>query len=113
MNDLPWIKYRPDRMYLDLLGMSKDGKVAHVALFNYTLINDGPPANDNETLREITNCQSADWSRVKRELIGKGWVESSKYFLHRGTIKTLNESKETFVENQNRTAAATALTLKL
>ncbi len=106
MNDLPWIKYRPKTMYLDLIGMSKDAKIAHVALFNYTLFNDGPPPNDNDKLREITNCAPADWARTKRELIDKGWLETSKYFLHRGTIKTLNESKETFVENNNRTAAA-------
>lgn len=106
MNDLPWVKYEAQRMFLDLLGMSPWGKIAHVALFNYTLINDGPPANDNDSLRDITGCPPAEWGRTKRELLGKGWIETPKYFLHRGTNKTLNEAKETFVGNQNRSLAA-------
>lgn len=105
MNDLPWVKYEPQRMFMDLLGMSPWGKIAHVALFNYTLNNDGPPANDNETLRDITGCPPGDWGRTKRDLLGKGYLETANYFLHRGTIKTLNESKEIYVANQNKSLA--------
>lgn len=99
-------------MFLDLLGLSVWSKVSHVALFNYTLINDGPPLNDNDSLRDITGCPPTEWAKVKRELLGKGWLETPKYFLHRGTIKTLNEAKEIFVGNQNQTAAASRKTTR-
>ena len=113
MNDLPWIKYEPRRMFLDLIGMSPWGKISHVALFNYTLFNDGPPPNDNEKLREITNCPAGDWGRTKLELMTKGWMETNGYFLHRGTIKTLNEAKETHVANQNRSLGASKASYRL
>lgn len=109
MNDLPFIFYRPRDMYLDTIGMSKEGKVAHRQLADYVWINDGPPANDNDILREIANCAASDWGRVKRELVGKGWVENPKFFLHKGIVKTLNYSKEKAVESYNKTCTANRL----
>jgi hypothetical protein len=109
MNDLPFIFYRPRDMFLDTVGMSKEGKVAHRQLADYVWYNDGPAANENELLREITSCAISDWARVKRELIGKGWVETPKFFLHKGIIKTLNYSKKKAVESHNKTAAANKL----
>jgi hypothetical protein len=106
VNDLPWIKYDASRMYLDMIGMSRDTKVAHIALFNYTIINDGPPLNEDAVLRDITGISTGDWAATKGGLLQKGWIESGKFFLHRGTIKSLNESKAAVVENHNRTALA-------
>ncbi len=109
MNDLYYIFYDARRMYLDTVGMSKEGKVAHRQLCDYIWFNDGPPSSDNEQLRQIASCAESDWGRVKRELLGKGWVESPKFFLHRGAIKSLNESKVRYVENFNRTCKANGL----
>lgn len=109
MNDLPFIFYRPRDMYLDTMGMTKEGKIAHRQLADYTWFNDGPPLNDNDTLRDLTTCTAADWGRVKRELVGKGWVETPKFFLHKGIVKTLNYSKEKAVESYNKTCTANRL----
>jgi hypothetical protein len=106
MNDLYFIKYKPNLMMLDTLGMSKEGKVAHRQLFDMTIIQDGPPLNDDTTLRELASCDPKDWGRVKGELIGKGWKVKGDYFLHKGTIETLNESKAEYVASYNRTAPA-------
>ena len=106
MNDLPWIKYDARRMYLDMMGVSVYTERAHRRLFDYTIFNDGPPLNDNDVLRQITGIEAANWAKTKGELMGKGWLETAKFFLHRGTIESLNESKIMFVSNHNQTAAA-------
>ena len=106
MNDLHFIKYIPKLMMLDTLGMSPLGKVAHRQLFDMTIINDGPPLDDDDVLRELTSCPKSDWARVKGELRTKGYKSIGGYFLHAGTIKTLNESKQEFVSSFNRTAKA-------
>ena|ERR1035437_1709939 len=103
MNDLPWIKFKPDRMMLDILGMSALCKVAHFQLFCMTIINDGPRLDDDDVLRELTTCPKTDWARVKGELRQKGYKSVGGYFLHAGTIKTLNESKVEYVASYNRT----------
>lgn len=92
-------------MMLDTFGMSALGKVAHRQLFDMTIINDGPPLDDDDVLRELTSCPKTDWARVKGELRLKGYKSVGGYFLHGGTVKTLNESKQEFVRSFNRTAA--------
>jgi hypothetical protein len=109
MNDLHFIKYIPKLMMLDTLGMSPLGKVAHRQLFDMTIINDGPPQDDDDALRELASCPTSDWARVKGELRLKGYKSIGGYFLHAGTIKTLNESKEEFVRSFNRTCKANSL----
>ena len=106
MNDLAWVKYKPQLMMLDTLGMSKEGKIAHRQLFDMTIINDGPPLDSDDVLRELTSCSKQDWARVKGELRSKGWKTSGQFFVHAGIIETLNESKSEFVLGANRTAAA-------
>ena len=106
MNDLAWVKYKPQLMMLDTLGMSKDGKIAHRQLFDMTIINDGPPLDSDDVLCELTSCSKQDWARVKGELRSKGWKTSGQFFVHAGIIETLNESKSEFVLGANRTAAA-------
>lgn len=112
MNDLVWIKYFPQTMFADTAGMSATAERAHRRLMDYLWYNDGPPFNDNEGLRLISQTSSTDWGRTKLELLRKGWVEAGDFFLHRGAILSLNESKETTVANHNRTAAANRLPLK-
>lgn len=109
MNDLHFIKYIPKLMMLDTFGMSALGKVAHRQLFDMTIINDGPPLDDDCVLRELTSCPKSDWARVKGELRGKGYKSVGGYFLHGGTVKTLNESKQEFVSSFNRTCKANNL----
>jgi hypothetical protein len=109
MNDLDWIKYYPSKMFVDTVGMTAHAERAHRRLFDYLLINDGPPPADDETLRQISATSPQDWGRTKQELIRKGWVQVGESFLHRGAVKTLNESKETYVANHNRTCRANGL----
>lgn len=106
MNDLHYIAYDAKRMFLDTVGMSCEGERAHRRLCDYVWFNDGPPFDNNEVLRQITYTKESDWARVKRELLAKGWVNAGDYLLHRGVIESLNESKEKYIENYNRTCKA-------
>lgn len=106
MNDLFFIAYDAKRMYLDTSDMTGAGERAHRRLCDRIWFGDGPPVNDNELLRQITLIRETDWGKVKQELKAKGWVETQTFFLHRGAITSLNESKEKYVENFNRTAKA-------
>jgi len=109
MNDLHFIKYIPKNMMLDTFGMSVQAKVAHRQLFDMTIINDGPAEDKDEVLRELASCPKPAWPKVKEELLKKGYKSTGGYFLHGGTIKTLNESKIEFVKAYNRTASANHL----
>lgn len=91
-------------MYLDTSDMSGAGERAHRRLCDFIWFSDVPPPNRSKSLQQITHTDVTDWGDVKRELIGKGWVESNEYFLHRGAIKSLNASKVKYVENFNRQA---------
>lgn len=106
MNDLEWIKYKPKVIFLDTVGMSAAGERAHRRLCDYVWFSDVPPRNDNELLKQITSTGTQDWGRVKMELLGKGWIEAGEFLIHRGAIASLNESKQVYVANQNKTAAA-------
>lgn len=109
MNDLPFIYYDAKSMFFDTLTMTIEGENSHRRLCDYTWTNDGPPKNDNETLRIITKTREANWGRVKSELLARGWIETGEYFLHRRVIKSLNEAKERWVASHNRTAKANNL----
>lgn len=102
MNDLPYIFYNAQKMYLDTSDMSCEGERAHRRLCDFIWFNDRPPLNQNDSLKQITHTKDSDWSRVKRELLAKGWLEVGEYLLHRGAIKSLNESKFKYVETYNR-----------
>jgi hypothetical protein len=104
VNDLHYIFYQPKLMYLDTSDMSCAGERAHRRAIDYTWFNDGPPLNQKRILLQITMTAEAEWPEVKRELMRKGWIEAGEYFLHRGAIKSLNESKEKYVANHNRQA---------
>jgi hypothetical protein len=102
MNDLPFIFYDARKMLLDTFDMSCEAERAHRRLCDYVWVSDRAPLCNNESLRQITQTKESDWGRVKRELLAKGWVEVGEYLLHRGVIKTLNESKQKYVDNYNR-----------
>lgn len=104
MNDLHFILYEPKRMYLDTSDMPCAAANAHRRLCDFIWINDLPPVNQSKILKQITLTEKAEWPKVKRELLRKGWLEMGAYLLHRGVIKTLNESKVKYVENFNRQA---------
>jgi hypothetical protein len=104
VNDLYYIFYEPRLMFLDTSDMSCAGERAHRRAMDYTWFNDGPPLNQKRILLQITGTSEAEWPEVKRELMRKGWIEAGEYFLHRGAIKSLNESKVKYVENFNRQA---------
>lgn len=104
MNDLHYIFYEAKRMYLDTSDMCAFSERAHRRCCDFIWINDKPPLNKNKSLQQITHTDAADWGEVKRDLLGKGWLEINEYFLHRGVIKTLNESKVKYVESFNRQA---------
>jgi hypothetical protein len=106
MNDLPFIFYDARKMYLDTSDMSIFTERAHRRLSDFTWFNDGPPLNDNDKLRQITHVEAKNWGKTKGELLAKGWIDGPTFFFHRGVIKSLNESKEKFVENYNKTATA-------
>lgn len=92
-------------MFMDTIDMTCEGERAHRRLTDFTWSNDGPPLNISRTLKQITNTDEANWGPVKKELLAKGWLEINEYFLHKGVIKSLNKSKEEYVDNHNRSAA--------
>jgi len=104
VNDLYYIAYEPKVMYLDTSDMTCEGERAHRRLCDYVWLGDRPPLDNNESLRQITHTDSGKWDKVKRELLAKGWLKKGDFLLHRGVIKTLNESKRKYVVNFNRTA---------
>jgi hypothetical protein len=109
MNDLDWIKYFPTKMFCDTAGMTAEGERAHRRLFDFLLIQDGRISSDDEVLRQVSSTAPQHWGKVKRELLARGWVQAGEWFFHRGTIKSLNESKEFIVSSHNRTAKANQL----
>ena len=102
MNDLHYIFYEAKRMFLDTSDMSCEGERAHRRLCDYVWFSDTVPLNKDESLKQITHTKDADWGRVKGELCLKGWRKVGEYFLHRGVVESLNESKSKYVENFNR-----------
>jgi hypothetical protein len=107
MNDLPWIKYEPKLMFIDTLGMSFAGKVAHRQLCDYIWMNDVPPPHREAALRDIASCgalSAEEWAGVMTELQDHGWVVVGGFFLHRAAIATLNESKQSYAAEYNKTS---------
>lgn len=91
-------------MYLDTSDMSCEAANAHRRLCDFTWFNDGPPLNQDKSLKQITLTEEAEWPAVKRDLLRKGWLKVGDYLLHRGVIKTLNASKLKYIETFNRQA---------
>ena len=104
MNDLQYIFYDAKRMYLDTSDMSCEGERAHRRLCDFIWFSDSVPFNNDDSLKQISHTKDADWCRVKGELCSKGWRNVGEYFLHRGAVKSLNDSKVRYVENVNRQA---------
>jgi len=97
-------------MYLDTMGLSFAGKVAHRQLCDYIWINDAPPPCRESSLRDITSCGSLsaeEWSGVMLELAEKGWVKLGGYLVHRAAVETLNESKDSYAAQFNKTSKQT------
>lgn len=96
-------------MLNDTAGMRDETELAHRKLIDFLWVRDGEIPKENEILRKLTGRSESSWFKIKGELLQNGWSEVGAYFIHRGAIKALNESKEKFVSNHNRTAAANEL----
>ena len=108
MNDLYFVKYKPQIMMLDTIGLSPLAQLAHRRLFDMTIIDDSPPANEDYVLSQKAGLSPKEWAKVKPELVKKGWrvSEDGAFFLHGGTVECLNQSKVDYVTQFNRTAKA-------
>ena len=108
MNDLYYIEYKPELMLSDSMDMDAETELAHRRLCDFIWRMDKAPKADNEFLKQFTKTRPADWGRVKRGLIEKGWTEVGGLFLHKAAIETLNVAKVKYADQCNQTAAANA-----
>ncbi len=108
MNDLYYIEYKPELMLSDTIDMDAETELAHRRLCDFIWKLDKPPKADNEFLKQFTKTKPADWGRVKKGLLDKGWAEVGGVLLHKGVINSLNSAKEKYAEKYNQTAPATA-----
>lgn len=102
MNDLHYIFYEPKVMFLDTVDMSSGCERSHRRLADYIWFGGKPPRNRPAVLCKITKTEAADWPPIAAELAEKGWLASGDFLIHRGIIKSLNESKLRYMESFNR-----------
>jgi hypothetical protein len=102
MNDLQYIFYDPKRMFLDTADMTAPGERAHRRLADFIWFSGEAPRNCDQRLCQITHTPAEDWPAVKCELGWKGWRVAGEFFLHRGTIESLNAARVRYAANFNR-----------